>query len=230
MVVTVLPGVRSYGGLSGSTGPVRITTLSALLRTGGPGSPGHEYAASLEDFPGPVGNAGGGAGAVMAGIGLSRGSSLADLARCADERCARAADDASAALLWGYLRVMCAHRGVITEGAGAADLSQLLSPDAAAGTRTALPAMRLSAPDPAASAEVERLLLAGRRSDAIAVALGGAGPERTGGGQRHAADGNQQQHAQMFLIVDLYAFQQRYVVVQHLTTDWSDWHNDQTRD
>lgn len=173
MVVTVLPGSRAYGGLSGSTGPVRITTLSALLRAGGPGSPGCDYAASLEDFQGPVGGSGGGAGAVMAGIGLSRGSSLADLVRCADERVARAPDASSEALLWGYLRVMCAHRGVITEGPGAADLAALLSPDAAAGTRAAVPAVRLSAPDPAAAPEVERLLLAGRRGDAIAAALAG---------------------------------------------------------
>jgi hypothetical protein len=188
MLVTVLPGAPSYGGLSGTSGPVVARTLASVLRADGPGSAGESYVSAMETCVGPIGGSGGGGGVggVMAGMGLTRGTSMGDLVRVAEERGARAAAEAgstgaaaSQQLLWGYLRLMCAHRGSLAEegstGSGAAELAELLVPAAEASSR--FPTLQVAPPDAAstamAAAETERLLLAGRRADAVAAAIAG---------------------------------------------------------
>jgi hypothetical protein len=187
MLITVLPGAPSYGGLSGTSGPVVARTLASVLRAAGPGGAGESYVSAMETCVGPVGGSGGhGVGGVMAGMGLTRGTSLNDLVRVAEERSARVAAEAgpsggvaSQTLLWGYLRLLCAHKGSLTEegstGSGAAELAELLVPAAEAGSRFAT--LQVAPPDAAttatAAAETERLLLAGRRADAVAAAIAG---------------------------------------------------------
>jgi len=186
--------VTAFLAFRGSGCTVAMRSLTSILRAAGPDSPASSFLADAERFAAPAGGVGG----VGSALGLSRGASLSDLARSAHDLAGGDAASESQRLLWGILKLMCLHRGVLSGEPAATALLDLLSSAADAPTTGPWPALHAggttsAAASAAAAQEAERLLLQGKRAEAVAAALAGGlyGPAlllSRGLGDRAAAD------------------------------------------
>ena len=164
--------VTAFPGGSGSH-TVAMRPLVTILRADGPDSPGGTYLAEMERFLAPVSGMGGVSGA-LAGMGIARGASLTDLARTAHDMAAHDTAGESQRLLWGILKLMCVHRGALSDDNATTALLDLLASPADASIGPSLQVNPTSAAAAAAAAqEAERLLLQGKRGEAVAAALAG---------------------------------------------------------
>lgn len=188
-LVTVAPTTYGSGAM------VRVHSVHTLLRAAPAGGPGATYIASLERTPTSA-SASSASGFVSA---LKSSGSSSSLAKYASERADRVAEEQlygentrldGMQTLWGVLKVLAEHRGVLADKDAtggnstgpAAALAAVLSPGAGsdaqggwvnAGGRAAPLRVGVDTQaQQAASVEMERLLLGGRRADALAVAVG----------------------------------------------------------
>ena len=157
----------------GASGTVAMRPMVTILRADGPDSPGATYLADMERFMAPASGLGGVSGA-LAGMGISRGASLTDLARTAQDMSGHDTVGESHRLLWGILKLMCIHRGALSDDNASTALLELLASPADASIGPSLQVNHTSAAASAAAAqEAERLLLQGKRGEAVAAALAG---------------------------------------------------------
>jgi hypothetical protein len=162
-LVTAFPG-------AGGTATVAMRPLVTILRADGADSPGATYLADIERFMAPASGLGG----ALAGMGISRGVSLMDLARTAHDMSGHDTVGESHRLLWGILKLMCIHRGALSDDNATSALLELLASPADASIGPSLLVNHTSAAAAAAAAqEAERLLLQGKRGEAVAAALAG---------------------------------------------------------
>lgn len=122
-----------------------------------------------ESFPGPL----------SASIGSGKLKSLADYLRSREDQC----PDQDERALWGLLRLLVAHKGVLRPGAPQQDgadgtlgqqLARVLCPSGPAQQPVLLQQTAAAASDPESAAqEVQRLLLGGQRLEAARAAARG---------------------------------------------------------